>query len=237
MTPKLPIIGIGTLNGRPHTPLLSFLTVTMLLLLQTRHSLAVRPRLARLRTTCTNANSVANHIAPKLADCQVVLQHLPNLPTELFHLYPVTTALKASPFLPPLNIGHGTCHFTFHFQHHTQRDRPDVERGAPQVPMELIWKVMRRGAYQIARQCEADRQYGDVLGEVELGDEGITTIAVSNFQRAEMAAADRDRVRRERERLGMRDMTTRPSKTDDDDDGDGDDGASYDLFQTPSFEV
>ena len=202
---------------------LTILTTTFLLILTSPHCHA-HPHLIFSYVSCGEENPPA-FVVPKLADCRVVLQHLPAIAEEdNNNLYRLTPALTAFPFIPPLNIRHGSCEYAFTFQHASGH----VARATPQlVPMNLVWSVMRVGAQRIADECQAERQFGQFMALVEDEDEGMTTISVSNSWTTHDWRGQAERMWRARERLGMGRTASFYE----------DARAPYDFFQEKLFEV
>ena len=230
-TPLLSNMRMGILSERPKTYWLSLLITTLVILRTCPSAYATQPRLAHGQLSCTNID-LFGVIHPKAADCRTVLQHLPNISNQTNTLYPLSPALQASPFLPPLSIGHGTCRFDFSFEHERQDGDPEAD-AMLQVPMAAIWRLMRHGAQQIVEGCRSDEEYGWYFGELEAGDEGVTTVRVTNFLTTEMEEEYSDKTYRSRARLriGMtatgRGLWTGYFYYD----------ARYDVFVTQGFDV
>ena len=100
------------------------------------------------------------------------------------------------------------------------------------VPLEMIWKMAGFGAETILDQCRPDRQYGVFYGQVQLEDEGMTDVHVSNYATVDGVGAQDDLVRRSRERLGMRQNAAGALRTDYDNVN-----ATYDMFRRPLLVV
>ena len=230
MIPLLPIQINGISKGKHGSPILSFLIRTILYFVALQQCHAARPRLARMRIGCATANPTVGDIVPKLADCRTVIQHLPLV--QGGSLYPLTTALGATPFLPPLSMRHDTCRYHFSYAYDFQRHQPGITPDVPKIPIEAVWRVMRLGAIKIADQCGPDRKYGNLEAQVELEVEGWTRIYVSNLWTREMQAWEEGLIHRSRERLGMN-MTAAGALRMNYDNSD----ARYDRFASPSFEV
>ena len=191
-----PIMKISMLNRSSCDPLSSLFAAAILVLLTATHCSAAR--LVRGRLTCSDANP-AGYIIPKEDDCRAVFAHLPAIRQDE-HLFPLTNAVKAFPFVPPFTIGHSSCQFQFSWQHASAPQGQDGGRPPPVMPLHLIWRVMRVGAQRITNECAPNRQYGNFIGEAELEDEGVTRIFVGNFLtgaslRTQISVMERSRAR------------------------------------------
>ena len=98
--------------------------------------------------------------------------------------------------------------------------------------MEMVWKMAILGASTILEKCDADRQYGNFHGSVQLGDEGMTDIHVSNFATVEGVGQQDDLMRRSRKRLKVRQTPDGTLSADYDDKA-----ATSDMFRTQMFVV
>ena len=195
---------------------------------------AASPHRVRGHLECADANPLFGVIPPKHADCRVVLAQLPRLHHhDLNTWYPANRAVNLAPFLPPLSIGHGTCRFFLSFLHGSQIYNPSVERTGSQVLMAAVWSYMRFGAKQIVDGCRTNVEYGTYKVEMEMGDEGVTTIFVSNMDFVSRECDRRDALRRLRERVGVRLTVEGEIRTDYDED----ENFSLDQFATQSFDV